>query len=162
MADRSPIPAFKIWITDRIHENHERKITGIELQEILHDMLDTLGAYIDGAIIEPARNYYVNEIQIDGVARTITLVRAGGADPVNISASLKPLDNPEGVVNLVAGDNPIVFGYPLPAGTPYEVLKLVLSDDGGFDIGGQISLKTHEGFTITVDEAATLTYRVIR
>lgn len=35
---------LKLRITDRIHENNARVITGIELQELLHDVIDSLEA----------------------------------------------------------------------------------------------------------------------
>ncbi len=39
---RYSLQALKNRITDRVHENRSRAISGVELQEILHDVLDSL------------------------------------------------------------------------------------------------------------------------
>ncbi len=162
MAVILPISELINSITERIYENHERAISGPDLQEMLIDIVDTLQAYTDAAVIEPAENYYVDEIQINEVAKTITLVRAGGILPTNISASLAPLDETrEGVEEVTDGDNPIVFAPPLPAGFEYELLFSVI-DAEGFDIGGTESNLTNLGFDINVPDDGTLTYETIK
>ena len=42
-----PLQELKNNITDRIHENHERAIDGEDLQEMLHDIVDSLSAYAE-------------------------------------------------------------------------------------------------------------------
>ena len=164
MAVRLPLEDFagliqKITLT--IYQNHERHITGPILQELLIDMCDTFAAYVAAAITEPAQNYYVNEILINAVAKTITLVRAGGIAPANISASLAPLD-PErkGVVNVVAGVNIITFAPPRLNADPYG-LDFSVINGAGFDIGGEESELGQYTFKMTVDEDGVLTYETI-
>ncbi len=47
MAEYS-IQVLKNRITDRIHENRSRSITGVDLQEILHDIVDSLAGHTGG------------------------------------------------------------------------------------------------------------------
>ena len=42
------IQVLKNRITDRIHENRSRSITGVDLQEILHDIVDSLAGQSGG------------------------------------------------------------------------------------------------------------------
>lgn len=42
-----PIQELKNNITDRIHENHEQAIDGEDLQEMLHDVVDSIAAYAE-------------------------------------------------------------------------------------------------------------------
>ena len=150
-------------ITDRIYENHERAISGMDLQEMLIDIVDSLSKYTDDAVVEPAINYYADEIQIDGEAKTITLVRAGGITPINISASMLGMtDHRKAEVVLTSGDNNIIFDTGFPLGTSYIILKSVIATSGGFDIGGIVSAKTELGFAINVSEASTIIYLAIR
>jgi hypothetical protein len=46
-----PILALKNRITERIHGNRARVITGVDLQEILHDVIDSLSA--SGGAVAP-------------------------------------------------------------------------------------------------------------
>lgn len=161
MAVILPIQDLINSITDRIYENHEREISGVDLQEMLIDIVESLQAYTDQSIVEPAVNYYVDEIVVDGVAKTITLVRAGGIAPANISASLAPMDRErKGVVDVVAGPNVIVFAPPRLDATEYDVDYSVIAANG-FDIGGEISNLTQNGFDIDVSKDGVLTYETI-
>lgn len=82
------IQDLKNLITDRIHENHERAIDGVDLQEFLHDILDSLSGYTDEQLVSPAINYYANQVLFNIATGALTLVRAGGIIPINISVNL--------------------------------------------------------------------------
>jgi hypothetical protein len=86
------ISDLKNKITDRIHENHERAITGPDLQEILHDVLDSLAAS-SGSILDifPGWHgdefsasatfyHYLGEYYISGVTPTKLYIRAKSPD----------------------------------------------------------------------------------
>ena len=45
---RYTLQALKNRITDRIHDNRSRAISGVELQEILHDVVDSLAGITSG------------------------------------------------------------------------------------------------------------------
>ncbi len=45
-----PLQTLKNMITDRIHDNHSRSIDGMDMQEFLHDIIDSL-AGIDGELV---------------------------------------------------------------------------------------------------------------
>ena len=83
------ISDLKNKITDRIHENHERAITGPDLQEMLHDILDSVSAAGSGGISEkfpgwhgqefaesPNFYCYLGEYQILGSAPANLFIRA--------------------------------------------------------------------------------------
>lgn len=83
------ISDLKNKITDRIHENHERQITGPDLQEMLHDILDSLSAAGSGGISEKFPGWhgleflespnffsYLGEYQILNAPPTKLFVRA--------------------------------------------------------------------------------------
>lgn len=149
-------------ITDRVFENHERAISGPDMQEMLHDIVDSLKQYIDEAIVEPAENYYANEIQIDEANNTLTLVRAGGISPANISATIHSANYPRaGQQSLSAGQNTVTFGRAFPTGTSYLVF-IRCTDADGFDIGGAVSDETVSNFKITVSDPCTLKYIAIK
>jgi len=115
---------LKLRITDRIYENHERRISGPDLQEMLHDIIDSLAG--DVVVIGTAEMVY-------------------RADTITVHAGL----------------NGVVFNSAFPEGSDY-ILNVVLSalaDD--HQIGGVIGTKTINGFALTVDEDATLTYFAI-
>ena len=80
---------LKTKITSEVYENHMRLITGPTMQEILHDTVDSLQKYIDDNDQEPAVNYYVDQVSFDPDTGALTLSRAGGIDPANISESLE-------------------------------------------------------------------------
>ena len=42
-----PIQELKNIITDRIHENHQRVIDGADIQEMFHDVLDSLSIQLE-------------------------------------------------------------------------------------------------------------------
>ena len=42
-----PIQELKNIITDRIHENHQRAIDGTDIQEMFHDVLDSLSIQLE-------------------------------------------------------------------------------------------------------------------
>jgi len=54
-----PIQELKNHITDRIHDNHEKAIDGEEVQEILHDIVDSLTAYTEDN--QAADKNYIHE-----------------------------------------------------------------------------------------------------
>jgi hypothetical protein len=111
-------------ITDRIYENLERRISGVDLQEILIDIIDSLVGYTGGQV-------------------TASSERRAGQE------------------SLISGLNNISFSSSFDVGTNYILLKAVISDSDGYDIGGTISSKTVSGFSITVPESATLSYLAI-
>jgi len=87
-----PLAELKNRITDRIHENHERDITGPDLQEILHDILDSLAASA-GGILEIFQGWhgaefassatffhYLGEYYISGITPTKIYIRAKTPD----------------------------------------------------------------------------------
>ena len=47
-----PLQLLKNRITDRIHANRSRAITGIDMQEMLHDVIDSLNADAGGNPVE--------------------------------------------------------------------------------------------------------------
>jgi hypothetical protein len=119
-----PLQELKNKITDRILDNHERAITGDELQEVLLDVLDSLETYTDEAVVEPAVNYYVDEVAFDIATGALTLTRAGGITPENISCDLDgrykqigESDTRADNVSVNAGVQSILFGDPYPEGT---------------------------------------------
>ena len=66
------IQVLKNRITDRIHENRSRSITGIDLQEILHDMVDSLAGQYGGGEPGTSANFmtdYGLDGQVNGVNR---------------------------------------------------------------------------------------------
>jgi len=64
-------------ITDRIHENHERAIDGVDLQEMLQDIVDSLEKYTDDAVVEPAENYYADTLTFNEATKVLTITRTG-------------------------------------------------------------------------------------
>ena len=118
-----PIQELKNKITDRILDNHERAITGDELQEVLLDVLDSLETYTDEAVVEPAVNYYVDEVAFDVATGALTLTRVGGIVPENISVDLdgryrqlSESDNRADNIDQAAGEQTILFNDPYPEG----------------------------------------------
>ena len=79
---------LKNKMTEKVYENHMRLIEGPTMQEILHDTVDSIKKYVDDNNQEPAQNYYADQIQFDINTGALTIVRAGGIDPVNISKDL--------------------------------------------------------------------------
>jgi len=150
-------------ITDRIHENHERAIDGVDLQEMLQDIVDSLEKYTDDAVVEPAENYYADTLTFNEATKVLTITRTGKTPALaNLSASLSTLlDQKTGEVALTPGDNLIPFTTSYPTGTTYIVFKEVISSDG-YDIGGTVSAQTVNGFTINVKEASILKYIAAR
>ncbi len=108
-------------ITDRITENHERAISGMDLHEICIDIIDSLMGYTGGVVTTAS-------------------------------------DRRTGKVNLVAGENNILFSTEFDAGTAFIILKSVISDSDGSDIGGIVSNESITGFRIVVYEASVLQY----
>jgi len=64
-----PIQALKNRITDRIHANRSRAITGMDLQEILHDMIDSL---VGGSGGEPGdSSSWMTDYGLDGLVNGV-------------------------------------------------------------------------------------------
>jgi hypothetical protein len=163
-----PIQELKNLITDRIHDNHERAIDGIELQELLHDILDSLESYTDESMEAPAVNYYVNQILWDIATGALTLVRAGGIDPANISVDLdgryqkiSDSDYRNDEVSVEAGEQPVEFNDPFPEGVTgddYTIPLLSGKTAGEFWLDFEAYDKTRTGFKVNADEAVTFPY----
>ena len=68
------LQALKNRITDRIHENRSRSITGIDLQEILHDMIDSLVGQAGGdpGVSENGASEYGLVGDVDGVNKSFS------------------------------------------------------------------------------------------
>ena len=67
-----PLQTLKNMITDRIHENHSRSIDGMDLQEFLHDIIDSLTGW-DGELL--AAGYHrTATITLDAGVRTVTFI----------------------------------------------------------------------------------------
>lgn len=141
-------------ITERINSNHSRSISGIDIQELMIDMLDSLEA-ISG--VENLLNYYANEISYDPVTNVFVLTRAGGIDPENLSCIINPgstSELPSGEVALLAGSTPIAFAQALPTGSQFMVFAMAITSDN-YNGGFSTSLHSESGFTAHVDEACT-------
>ena len=79
------IAEIKARITAILAENHSRNIDGVVLQELLIDLVDSLNTYAGGGGSGSGDNYYVNGISFDPATNVITLARAGGITPANLS-----------------------------------------------------------------------------
>jgi hypothetical protein len=161
------IQELKNMITDRIHENHERAIDGVDLQEFLHDILDSLSTYTDEKVVSPAINYYVNLALFNANTGALTLARAGGITPANISVDLdgryqllssSPVRSTTILLN--AGTSTITFIKPFPNGTIYTVSPLPGHTSDDDYIWGRLvpGSQTVDGFQITFDRPVTYTY----
>ena len=107
-----PLQTLKNMITDRIHENHSRSIDGMDLQEFLHDIIDSL-AGIEGG---PG---------VGGSTRSATVNLEAGVQPVTFI-----LPFPEGTVYTVAPlpgyteDDDLIWGKIIPGSltnTRYQI-----------------------------------------
>ena len=162
-----PIQELKNLITDRIIDNHTRAIDGIEFQEVLLDILDSLESYTDDSMESPAVNYYVNQILFDIATGALTLVRAGGILPANISIDLdgryrllSEADQRADRVTVAAGLQAVTFNFPFPLGSVYSVPPLAgVTADGEiiWYVPNVLSF-TRFGFQVNFDVAVTLNY----
>jgi hypothetical protein len=162
-----PIQELKNLITDRIIDNHTRAIDGIEFQEVLLDILDSLESYTDDSMESPAVNYYVSQILWDKNTGALTLVRAGGITPANISVDLddryrllSQADHRSDEVNVAAGVQTVTFNSPFPANSDYTLPPLVgVTADGEliWHVPDRLSF-TDEGFDVNFDVPVTLSY----
>ena len=68
---RYTLQTLKNRITDRIHDNRARAISGIDLQEILHDVVDSLAGAESGdpLVTETSRTDYGLTGTLDGTNR---------------------------------------------------------------------------------------------
>lgn len=158
------IAEIKARITAILVENHSENITGVTLQQLLIDLVNSLDAYAGGGG-SSGDNYYVDSIAFDPATNVLTLERTGGIVPANISKAITPADPTvyrarEEAIGI--GDNPIDFSVALPEGANYIIFAECRSDADGADIGFVISLKTVNGFSVNVDEAATIKWFIIQ
>jgi hypothetical protein len=65
-----PIQELKNRITDRIHENHERAIDGEDLQEMLHDVVDSVVHETTDAHVPD--KYYLHDQGVPAAVWTVT------------------------------------------------------------------------------------------
>jgi len=159
------ITEIKARITAILAENHSRDIDGIVLQELLIDLVDSLDTYAGGGGSPSGENYYVDSISFDPETNVLTLTRAGGIDPANISQEISPGSSTvyrAAVVALTEGDNTIVFSVALPTGTTYLVKANAYSDTDGADTGFSVSAMTVNGFTVNADEDCSFEYFIIQ
>lgn len=156
------LPDLILKITDVVYENHERRISGPDLHELLIDMVDSLQYYIDQSIVEPAENFYVSDIQIDLLNKTLILVRDGGIVPANVSEDMTLFsDTRAGFESLPAGTHDIIFTPgAFPDGTTYSLWKEVIVE--GYDVGAIAFDRTPAGFEITMSKAFTIEYTATR
>lgn len=156
---------LKNLATQLFAENHMRNIDGVVLQQFVHDMIDTMVEQDSGGGSGSGDNYYVDSMAFDPATNILTLGRAGGIVPANISKAITPT-NPTvyraGEQAIGIGDNPIAFSVALPVGTNYIIFAKCTSDEDGADIGFVISQKTVNGFSVNVDEAATIKWFIIQ
>lgn len=160
------LQALKNLITDRIHENHEKEITGVDLQEFLHDILDSLAGFTNLKIVSPAINYYVNQVLFNIATGALTLVRAGGITPTNISVDLdgryrllSKSDYRNDQLIIESGVQTVLFPSAFPDGTVYVIPPVSgLSADN--DLLWRIAFDlTPAGFKINFDVPVTITYK---
>jgi hypothetical protein len=164
-----PIQELKNKITDRILDNHERAITGDELQEVLLDVLDSLETYTDEAVVEPAVNYYVDEVAFDTATGALTLTRVGGIAPENISVDLdgryKQIglsDIKSDTVTVDAGAQFVEFPETFPEGTEYTLGALVGFTAEGDDMIRRGYDKQESGFWVNFSEPVTFDYQAVK
>ena len=97
-----PLQTLKNMITDRIHENHSRSIEGMDLQEFLHDIIDSLTGW-EGIL------------ETSGYHRSATVSLAAGVQAVTF---ITPF--PLGTVYTVAplpgytDDDDFIYRRPVP------------------------------------------------
>lgn len=115
---RYSISELKNKITDRIHENHARRITGPDLQEILHDVIDSVSG-AGGGISEIFHGWhgqefaqsstfyrYIGQYSLSGNAPTMILIRGktiAGAGAAQIHLRI------ESESNLALGQGDLAF-----------------------------------------------------
>ena len=81
-----PLQTLKNMITDRIHDNHSRSIDGMDLQEFLHDIIDSLTGW-DGEL--EAWGYHRSAtISLDAGVQTVTFITPFPAGTVYTVAPL--------------------------------------------------------------------------
>lgn len=158
---------LKNLITERVKDNHIRAIDGEELQELLHDILDSLESYTDDAVVEPAINYYVDDINWDPLIGALTLLRAGGILPVDISVDLDGrylliADTPRSdEVTVDPGEQDVEFIEPFGediTGDDYTVPVIKAKGTDGFFFDLEPYDKTRFGFKVNADQEATFCY----
>lgn len=164
-----PLQELKNLITQMLMDiRHCRTVDGEQMQERLHDILDSLAAYTDAKVVEPAVNYYVNDILWDPLIGALTLVRAGGILPVNISIDLdgryQLLSDSDKVGEEIvdAGEQEILFDTPYPEEITGDDYIVPMIWGKGQESGTWIQLeaikKTRFGFSVISDEPVTVPY----
>ena len=81
-----PLQTLKNMITDRIHDNHSRSIDGMDMQEFLHDIIDSL-AGIDGELISAG---YVRSDTVS-VPAGLQVITFNTPFPLGIPYTIAPL-----------------------------------------------------------------------
>lgn len=159
------IPEIKARITAILAENHSGNIGGIILQELLIDLVDSLDAYAGGGG-GSGDNYYVDSIAFDPATNVLTLGRAGGILPANLSIAITPGDPTvyrAYETSVGAGDTTIPFSVDLPVGTEYlVVIAGAYSDVDGADVRCSESNHTISGFDVNTDEACAVKWFIIQ
>jgi hypothetical protein len=166
-----PLQELRNLITDRVKDNHTRAIDGEELQEFLQDIIDSLEAHTDDSMESPAVNYYVNQILFDITTGALTLIRAGGIDPANISVDLDGRyrqltdgDYRADVVTVEAGEQTVTFALPWPEGTDLADIAMPTllqgKTAGGFYSDCEPYDLTLTTFKVNFDEAVTFQYHI--
>jgi len=163
-----PIQELKNKITDRILDNHERAITGDELQEVLLDVLDSLETYTDEAVVEPAVNYYTDSVAFDTATGALTLHRTGGITPENISVDLdgryrqlSESDSRADNISNDAGEQTTLFNDPYPEGTDGDDIVIPLigaTTDEDDTVWLLAYTKTRFGFKTKCSRPCTFSY----
>lgn len=138
------------------------------MQEILIDVVDSLADYTDDSMESPAVNYYVNQILFDIATGALTLVRAGGIEPVNISKDLdgryrliSESDDRADEVFVSAGPQDVTFRTPFPEdtdGTYYTIPPIPGMTEQKAVMWGEATDKTRLGFKVNFKKAVTISY----
>lgn len=163
-----PLQELRNRITDRIKDNHERALTGDDIQETLIDVLDSLEYYTDEAVVEPAVNYYVDEVAFDVATGALTLHRTGGITPEDISCDLdgryrqiSESDTRADNVAVDAGEQPVLFPVPYPDGIVGDDIVIPIigaTTDEDDTVWLTAYDKTRFGFKVNCSRPATFSY----
>ncbi len=124
-----PISVLKNRITDRIHDNHARRITGPDLQEVLHDIIDSASG--TGAVQifpgwhgqeYPANTVYYRylaEFTLYGLIPSLCVIRAKSTEGAGIQAIQ---------LRLITDANLLVFESGIQLSEEYSIYLLPLEN----------------------------------